>query len=156
MVMNMEWAELFNQTKEPTMKDIEKFINNKLWSEFNNFITKTYNISPNLSYSKCAMDNGYFRGWNIKYKKSGKSLGTYYPKEGFFLALIAIGQKDMSDTDRIMPSFTKYIQELYKNADTCMGSKWLCIEVTNEKVLEDLKWLIEIKIPHNNKQIKNK
>ena len=141
----MEWSELFNQTKEPTMKDIEKYINNKVWNEFNNFMA-TYNISPAISYSKCAMEKGYFRGWNIKFKKSGKSLGTYYPKEGFFAALITIGQKEMTETELILPSFDKSIQDLYKNTEIFMSNKWLCIEVTHEKILEDLKWLIEIKI----------
>ena len=143
----MEWNQLFNQDKEPTMKDIGKFINNKTWDKFSKHMEDAYKISPVISYSKCNMDDGSFRGWNIKYKKSSKSLGTYYPKEGYFLALIAIGQKDMYATELIIPTCTKYIQDLFAKAETCMGSKWLCIEVTDEKILNDLKWLIEIKLP---------
>ena len=142
----MEWYELYSETKEPTFKDISKYVNSKLWEDFNEFIIKTYNISPTLSYSKCAMDKGFFRGWNMKYKKSGKTLGTYYPKEGYFVALVTVGQKELHETELILPSFSKYVQNLYKNSDAVMGSRWLAIEVTSEKILEDLKWLIKTRI----------
>jgi hypothetical protein len=34
------------------------------------------------------MDNNIWRGWNIKYQKSGKSICTIYPQQGYFLALV--------------------------------------------------------------------
>jgi hypothetical protein len=45
-------------------------------------------VKPKLSYSGCSMDGGAWKGWNVKYKKSGKVLCSLYPKQGYFLALV--------------------------------------------------------------------
>ena len=142
----MMWNELYTEEKQPTFDDIEKFIDNKLWNKLNEFIKKTYNISPNLSYSNCSMDKGSWKGWNIKYKKSGKALCTLYPRQGYFTALIVIGSKEVNETEMILPSCSEHIQDLYKNSPFCMGGKWLAINVTDEKILEDLELLIKIRV----------
>lgn len=138
----MGWNELYNANKEPTFKNIEKFINNELWKDINDFIENTYNISPALSYSSCSGQPG----WNVKYKKSGKSLCTLYPMEGYFIALIVIGNKEMNETEFILPSLSKHVQELYKNSPFSLGGKWLMINVTDKKILEDVEMLIKIRV----------
>ena len=136
------WAELYNVNKEPTFKEIEKFINNGLWNKLNEFIKETYNISPTLSYSTCSGQPG----WNVKYKKSSKSLCTLYPMEGYFIALVVIGNKEVDETELIMPSFSEYIQKLYKDSVFILGGRWLMINVTDEKILEDVETLIKIRV----------
>ena len=138
----MVWSELYNENKEPNFKDIEKFINNELWNELNEFIKNTYNVSPNLSYSGCSGQPG----WNVKYKKSGKSLCTLYPMKGYFIALVVIGNKEMNETELILPSCSKHIQDLYKNSTFSLGGKWLMINVTDKKILEDVEILIKIRV----------
>jgi len=80
--------EVFNKETQPTESEIRDFVGTDLFNELDNYLRDNYKINPKLAYSNCAMDNNVWRGWNIKYKKSGKSLCTIYPQQGYFLVLI--------------------------------------------------------------------
>ena len=149
--MTNTWSELYHSENQPTGKDIADFIGGDLWPNLSDFISETYAIKPNLSYSNCKMDGGFFQGWNIKYKKSGKALGTFYPKEGYFVALLVIGAKEMNEAELIMPLCTEYVQKLFAEADAVMGGKWLCIEVTSDEVLDDVKKILQVRVPPKKK-----
>ena len=62
------------------------------------------------------MDGGYWKGWNVKYKKSGKSLCTLYPKQGYILALMPVGLREMNEAELLMPSCTQYTRTLFEQA----------------------------------------
>ena len=48
-----------------------------------------YNVNPIFEFSKCSLEFG----WNIKFKKTGKTLCTIYPRESYFTAMLVIGPK---------------------------------------------------------------
>ena len=83
--------ELFNKENQPTEAEIKDFVGTEistLFSDLDNHLRESYKIKHKLAYSGCAMDNNIWRGWNIKYQKSGKSLCTIYPQQGYFLVLV--------------------------------------------------------------------
>ena len=80
--------EVFNKENQPTDAEIKSFVGTELFSDLDNYLRESYKVKPKLAYSGCAMDNNIWRGWNIKYQKSGKSLCTIYPQQGYFLALV--------------------------------------------------------------------
>jgi hypothetical protein len=86
----MLWYELFNNEKQPTENQIKKFVNTPLWDDLANYLQETYNVKPKYSYSNCSMNKGSWKGWNVKFQKSSKTLCTLYPKPGFFMALIPL------------------------------------------------------------------
>lgn len=93
------------------------------------------------------MDGGAWKGWNVKYKKSGKSLCTLYPKQGFFLSLITIAEKDAVEADLLIPLCCDYVKALYNRAEFGKNyGKMLGIEVTNEEILRDMKELIALRV----------
>lgn len=138
----MKWYELFDGINKPDDKQIAEFINNPLWKELNTFLQDTYQVLPEKAYSACSMQ----AGWNVKYRKSGKSLCTLYPMEGDFIALVVTAAKQVDEVEAVIPSCTDYIQELYKSVNYYNGGKWLMVEVRNEKILEDVKSLIKIRV----------
>ncbi|MPM45784.1 hypothetical protein SDC9_92476 [bioreactor metagenome] len=85
-------------------------------------------------------------GWNVKYKKSSRSICTLYPKENHFTCLISIGIKEAVETELIMQSFDLYLMELYQNTKPFNGSRWLMIDVTSQEILENVKTLINIRV----------
>ena len=95
-----------------------------------------------MSYSKCAAQPG----WNIKYQKSGKSLCTLYPMEGYFIGLVVVGAKEEEEVEMALGTFTPYVQELYRKSSFSCGGRWLMIEVKNKSVLQDIKSLIAIRV----------
>ena len=70
----MDWNVLYSKEKSPSLEQVTEYINNSLWADFNNRIQSTYRTRPCMEHSRCSMQ----AGWNIKYKKGGKSLCTLY------------------------------------------------------------------------------
>lgn len=136
------WNELYNEAKEPSYKEVAAFINNPLFNVLCTHIENTYNVKQKIEYSKCSAQPG----WNIKYKKSGKTLCTVYPMQGYFILLAVIGNKEQQETEFIMPTLTSYVQQLYFNTRFACGGRWLMIEVREETVLSDCFALIDIRV----------
>ena len=80
--------EKFEKDKQPSETEIRDFVNTCLLDDMDSHMRDMYKVKPKYAYSSCAMDNNIWRGWNIKYQKSGKSLCTLYPQQGYFLALV--------------------------------------------------------------------
>lgn len=137
----MNWDELYSSTEKPDVNQIAKYINNPLWIKFADYMESNYDIEPSIEYSRCSMQ----KGWNIKYKKSSKSLCTLYPKEGFFIVLVVIGQKEMSETEFMIPSCCEYVKQVFTETETGNGQKWMMINVQDEETLEDIFKLIRIR-----------
>lgn len=137
----MQWYEVFNKEQEPTEQQITDFIANPLWQDLLDHFTQTYRVKPKKTYSRCSMGDGYWMGWNIKFQKSGKSLCTVYPKQGFFVAMISFSAKELDDADVLIQMCEDYTKEKYQKAKTSKLGKSISFEVTNEKILADIKEL---------------
>ena len=141
------WNELFDEKHEPLDAQIKEFVATPLWDELANYLQQTYAVSPKLSYSNCSMDKGFWKGWNVKYKKSGKALCTLYPKQGYFMALVPIGAKELGEADLLIPFCGEYMQNLYNTTAAGSFGKSLAVEVRNETILRDMKNLIGLRVP---------
>lgn len=142
----MQWSELFHDGHAPLVNQIKDFVDTPLWDELANYLLQTYNVKPKLFYSRCSMDKGLWKGWNVKYKKNGKSLCTLYPKQGYFLSLVPIGLREMNEAELLMPLCTEYTQKLYKQTISGHNGKSLAFEVKNENILIDMKKLTALRI----------
>lgn len=111
----MEWSELYHSENQPTYEDVTDFISSDLWQELNAYLQEAYPIQPKMAFSKCVMDKGFWKGWNIKYQKSSKAICTLYPKQGYFIAMVVIGAKEIPEADLIMSICTTYKLKLYQN-----------------------------------------
>lgn len=130
-----------NGSVKPSLEEIDDFVESNLWIELRQHIESDYQSLPTLEYSKCSAQPG----WNVKYKKAGRSLCTLYPMRGFFIALIVIGQREQAEFEKNLPLFSSYLQLLYKTTESGMGQKWLMINVNDSAVLEDVKRCISIR-----------
>ncbi len=127
------WYELYNQDNKPAMDNVRSYVKSSLLDDLCSFIETAYAAKPALEYSKCSMQ----KGWNIKYKKSGKSLCTIYPMEGYFIVLVVIGNKEQPDADILVSSCCSYVEKLYKETKFSCGGKWLMIEIREAEQLRD-------------------
>ena len=145
MMGKSQWNELFDRENEPTEIEIKEFVNTPLFGDLDEHLRQTYKVKPKVEYSSCAMDGGMWKGWNIKYKKSGKSLCTLYPKQGYLLLLMAVNVRQMDEVELLIPSCADYIKGLWEQSEAVHGAKYLGIEVRDKAVLGDVKSLIEIR-----------
>lgn len=130
-----------NEGHKPSMATISAYVNNPLFESLCGYVETEYQSKPVFDYSRCSMQFG----WNVKFKKAGRTLCTLYPMEGYFIALIVIGDREKADAERMLPFFTEYLQQVYRETKTGMGQKWLMINVTNDAVLEDVKQCIALR-----------
>ena len=94
-----------------------------------------------MEHSRCSMQ----AGWNIKYKKSGKSLCTLYPMEGYFIALVVVGRHEFTEAELLMPLCSNYVQTVFNNTKTGNGQKWLMLDVQDEETMKDIFNLINLR-----------
>jgi len=142
----MRWNELFSAEQEPTAREIKDFVTTPLWDELDQYLQQTCKVRPKLSYSNCAMDQGMWKGWNVKYQKSGKSLCTFYPQAGCFLALMPIGLREMNEVELLMPLCSAYTQELFHKTPSNRHGKSLAFEVRDAQTVADMKRLLAIRL----------
>jgi len=135
----MEWVDKYGPENEPSDEEIAAFIDSPLWEKINSFLQDSYDIKPAKAYSGCSGQPG----WNIKYKKAGRSLCVLYPLSGSFIVLVVIGAKEYEEALEILPECTQYTQELFERTDAVMGGRWLMMHITSEEVLEDAKRFIQ-------------
>ena len=106
----MDWNMLYSNVTPPTWEQVTEYICSPLWADFNERIQSAYQIKPCMEHSRCSMQ----AGWNIKYKKSGKSLCTLYPMEGYFIALVIIGSHELAEAELLMPLCSDYVQTVFR------------------------------------------
>ncbi len=134
------WNKL-DERQEPTAEILSDYIGNPLWESLTGHIEEMYSAKPAYAYSGCSMQEG----WNVKYKKAGRALTTLYPMEGYFIALVVIGERERVRAELALPGLSEYTRKLYRDTKPGMGQRWLMIEVTDEGILDDVRRLIEIR-----------
>lgn len=137
----MDWASLYTADKQPSPADMAKYIASPLWEDLNVFLQERYEVSPVYSYSACSGQPG----WNVKYQKAGRALCTLYPMPGFYVALVVIGSKEDAEASLVIPTCDETVQALYNHTPAIMGGRWLMIPVVSDKVLSDVKRLIQLR-----------
>ena len=137
----MDGATLYPADRQPHEAEIAAYIASPLWDDLNRFVSDNYEVTPSYSYSVCSGQPG----WNVKYRKAGRSLCTLYPMPGFFIALVVIGGKEEAEARLALPAWDPYTRKLFEDSVSMAGGRWLMISVTSERVLEDAKRLIQLR-----------
>lgn len=138
---NMQWSRLYDRDKEPSLEQIGRYIDSPLWQKLNAHLQSAYNTQPKLAYSSCSMQPG----WNVKYRKRGRSLCTLYPMKGYFIALVVIGVREEAEAELALLSYSQYVQQLFRNTVASGASRWLMIRVTEPIICTDVMDLIRIR-----------
>ncbi len=126
----------------PDLDTIGTYVKNPLFQKFCTEIKTKYNCKEKIEFSSCSFEPG----WNVKFKKSGKTLCTIYPRELFFTVMVVIGQKEKEAVASILPKCTERLQEIYRQTKEGNGQKWLMIDLEDQdSIYDDVFRLIEIR-----------
>ncbi len=129
---------------EPSFEQICGYISGPaaaLWRDLNDHIQSKWNASPKITFSTCSGKPG----WNVKYQKSGKSLCTLYPEPQGFVALVVIKLELVDEVMARESEFTPYLIDLVANGKPYIGTLWLMIQVADQRILHDVKLLLDMK-----------
>ena len=138
----MIMIDLKDPSHSPTLDEIGTYIQNPVFQKFCSEIKDAYKCTEKIEYSCCSMEPG----WNVKFKKSGKSLCTLYPRESYFTAMIVVGRKEKESVEEILPECTSRLQELYEETKEGNWQRWLMIDLEDhDSMYHDVLRLIKIR-----------
>ena len=137
----MNWYEWYGPDRAPSLEEVAAFVKSGLWGSARGEIESGFKVTPRLEYSGCAGQ----KGWNIKYKKGGRSLCTLYPMDGYFISLVVIGRREEECMPQILPSLGEQTQALYGRTPFSLGGRWLMMTVNDESSLQDLLSLVKLR-----------
>lgn len=133
---------LLDKNCYPTLDEIAELVNNACFIQFCIEMKALHNCNEKIEYSSCSWE----KGWNIKFKKSGKTLCTIYPREHYFTVMVVVGRKEKASVEAILPMCTPEMQEIYKESKEGNGQRWLIINMEDkDKIYHDVFRLIEIR-----------
>lgn len=138
----MQWHEWYGPDHPPAFEEVAAYVHSRLWEQARQALESEFHVAPRLEYSGCSMQ----KGWNVKYRKSGKSLCTLYPMDGYFLALVVIGQKEEASMPSVLPELKEETQALYCHTPFSLGGRWLMLKVEDEASLKDLIFLVRLRM----------
>lgn len=126
----------------PSLEEIGGYVRNPVFLEFCSDIQNTYQCQEKIEFSSCS----WKRGWNIKFKKAGKTLCTLYPREGFFTVMVVVGEKEKASVEAMLPECTEQLQSIYRQTREGNGQRWLMVDLEDKDALyHDLLRLIQIR-----------
>lgn len=135
--------DLQNKDIHPSLEDVGDTIGNLVFMQFCSAIKERYSCTESLEFSSCSMAPG----WNVKFKKAGKSLCTIYPRERYFTVMIVIGRKEKDAAEAILPETNAGLQEIYSRTKEFNGQRWLMLDLEDkDPMYDDILRLIEIRV----------
>ena len=124
------------------LEEIGQYIKNPFFLQFCQEIKDTYNCNEKIEYSSCSWE----KGWNVKFKKSGKNLCTIYPREGYFTVMTVVGRKEKEAVENILPECMSALQEIYHKTAEGNGQRWLMVDLEDkDELYSDVLRLIQIR-----------
>lgn len=128
--------------KVPDSEELKQIMGENVfekWNEINNFIMRNYDMET-------IWDEGGKTGiYELKYRKSGKTLCALYPREKGLCILIIFGKNEREKFEALKDEFSESLCELYNKAHQYHDGKWLYIDLTKNIANEDIKRLLQIK-----------
>lgn len=103
------------------------------------FIKEHYDIIPEIMFG------GSKYGWEVRYRKSGKTLCTLTPEKGAVRTLIVLGKQESEKALSIQNELSPQVYKLIENTKQLHDGRWLWIRLFAAKDVEDVKKLMTIK-----------
>ena len=108
-----------------------------LWDRLLAFIAETYQMPGELSFG------GKNYGWNVWYRKSGKSLVTLYPHKDSLIAQVVLGKAEVEQAEAL--ALGEHVGKVLRETPQLHDGRWLFIPVTSETDAHDIEQLLLVK-----------
>ena len=95
--------DLQDKDHRPSFEELTEYIRNPVFRIFSQKIRTDYNCREKIEYSSCSLE----KGWNIKFRKSGRTLCTIYPRESYFTVMLVVGLKEKELFESMLSNCTK-------------------------------------------------
>jgi hypothetical protein len=107
------------------------------WERLVTFIQDTYQMPGELSFG------GKNYGWNLWYRKSGKSLVSLFPQQNCVVAQVVLGKDQVAKAMQL--SLGEKVGKRLRETPQLHDGKWLFIPVDSEQDAQDIEQLLLVK-----------
>lgn len=108
-----------------------------LWQRIVDFIASNFSMVGDLTYG------GKNYGWNLWYRKSGKSLVSLYPQENAYIAQVVLGREQVEKA--LSLTLGENVGRVLHETPSLHDGRWLFIPVTTETDVADIEQLLVLK-----------
>ncbi len=141
-MMESRFERIFDKEQKPTDESIKKYIgteHKEAWLELKQFVEDNYDFTPEIVFY------GAKYGWTVRYRKSGKTLCSFFPEKGSFTVLVTLGKKEAEKALDIRDDLSSETRRLLEGSNQLHDGRWLWIRLTEIDKTSDIKKLIQIK-----------
>lgn len=134
--------DLQNRSYTPTLAEIGERIGAPLFPAFCEELQTAFRCAVKIEFSGCSLE----RGWNVKFKRSGRTLCTVYPREGYFTAMVVVGRREKEAAEALLPDCVPELREIYERTREGNGQRWLMIDLEDPGALyQDVLRLLQVR-----------
>jgi hypothetical protein len=128
-----------DKSHPPRMEEVDKVLGTarSLWMQIVEYIATSYSMTGDMTYG------GKNYGWNLWYRRSGKSLASLYPQENAFIAQVVLGREQVEKA--LALSLGDNVRRVVHDTPSLHDGRWLFIKITTETDVTDVEQLLLLK-----------
>lgn len=127
---------------QPTAEELAEYIASPLFSTLLEHMQAQYKALVSVEYS----GDKLLLGWNLRFRKGGRSLLRLYPKRGYFSVLLVIGRKEKERAEALLPEMSAAMRDIYAATPEGMGQRWLLIDLRDDgQLYQDVLALVRVR-----------
>ena len=126
-------ADIYDRSYMPDVDELGELIGSEAFVALHGCMTSDYRALIRIEYS----GDSNLSGWNIKYRKAGRTLCTVYPRDGHFYLLLVVGRREKPRVEELLPSLSEDFRAVYRDTREGMGQRWLLFDVAGQTALLD-------------------
>lgn len=135
----MSIGAFFDKEHQPTTSEINDTLGScqPLWQQLLQFVADNYQLPDEWSFG------GKKYGWNIWYRRGGKTLASLYPQQGYFVAQIVLGKGQVEKAFQL--KLGEHVRTVLEEMPQLHDGRWLFIPVRTEQDVADIQALLQVK-----------
>ncbi|MCC0640859.1 MULTISPECIES: DUF3788 family protein [unclassified Clostridioides] len=137
------YERMLNKSVMPSEKEISEYVGKKHFNlilHLENLLDKKYDLRKELRFP---FGNNY--GWGYKYSHKTMHLFYVFFEKDCFTTTIQIGSNDVDKLLDILDNLLPKTNEFWDKRYPCGSGGWINYRVENEKELDDILKIIEVK-----------
>lgn len=138
----MNISDIENRECIPQTGEMIRFADSPLLNRLFSIMENEYHALIKTEYS----GDKILLGWNIKFKKGGRTLCTVYPRDSHFFLLLVVGRKEKERVEALLPSLSEKFRSVYRDTREGMGQRWLLFDFSSDtEAFDDVLKVIRIR-----------
>ncbi len=109
------------------------------WQALRDEAEERFGMPPEVSFG------GAKYGWQIRYRKGGRTLCTLFPERDAVTVLIVLGAKEVAKVTSVLDTLSPAVREAFERAGQYADGRWMWPRVLAAKDVQSIGALLAVK-----------